>query len=129
MAVPVLPGGFMISSGSSPLAVVRDSLWGFLLFAGVAWLAISWSVLRLEPAHVAYVAGPVVLFGALMEAIRALAGTATWWLNAGLAGLFAVTGAVLLTGADGSFTTPVSLVGWFLIVRGVSDIAMSIMTR
>ena len=42
----------MLWSGSSPLAVVRDGMWGFLLFAGVAWLAIAWSVLRLEPADV-----------------------------------------------------------------------------
>lgn len=111
------------------MAVVRDSMWGFLLFAGVAWLAISWSVLRLEPAHVGYVAGPVVLFGALMEVIRALAGTATWWLNAGLASLFTLTGVLLLAGGDGSYTTPVALVGWFLMVRGAADIAVSMMTR
>ena len=29
----------MLWSGSSPRTVVRDSMWGFLLFAGVAWLA------------------------------------------------------------------------------------------
>ena len=31
----------MVSSGPSPLTVVREGLWGFLLFAGVAWLAIA----------------------------------------------------------------------------------------
>ena len=79
----------MLWSGSSPLAVVRDGMWGLLMFAGVAWLAIGWSVLRLEPTDIVSVAGPVVLFGALTEALRACAGTRTWWLNAGMAVLFA----------------------------------------
>ena len=58
----------MLWSGSSPLTVVRDGMWGFLLFAGVAWLAVAWSVLRLEPADLVRVAGPVILFGAVTEA-------------------------------------------------------------
>ena len=111
------------------MAVVRDGMWGFLLFAGVSWLAISWSVLRLEPTDIVQVAGPVILFGALMEAVRALAGTSTWWLNAGLAVLFAATGVILLASPDSSFTTPAALVGWFLMVRGAADIAVSMMTR
>jgi uncharacterized membrane protein HdeD (DUF308 family) len=119
----------MLWSGSSPLAVVRDGMWGFLLFAGVAWLAVAWSVLRLEPTDIVQVAGPVVLFGALLEAVRALAGTRTWWLNAGMAVLFAVTGGILLMDSDSSFTTPAALVGWFLMVRGAADIAVSMMTR
>lgn len=119
----------MLWSGSSPLSVVRASMWGFLLFAGVAWLAIGWSVLRLEPVGVADVAGPVVLFGALCEGVRALAGTRTWWLNAGLAALFAATGAILLADPGSDYATPAALVGWFLMVRGVVDIAVSTMNR
>jgi uncharacterized membrane protein HdeD (DUF308 family) len=111
------------------MTVMRDSMWGFLMFAGVAWLAIAWSVLRLEPAGVAEIAGPVVLFGALCETVRALAGTRTWWLNAGMAVLFAATGAVLLTDPGSSYATPASLVGWFLMVRGALDIAVSTMNR
>ncbi|WP_030439407.1 hypothetical protein [Actinoplanes subtropicus] len=108
---------------------MRDSMWGFLLFAGVAWLAIGWSVLRLEPADVAPVAGPVVLFGALCEAVRALAGTRTWWLNAGMALLFGATAAVLLLNRDATYATPASLIGWFLLVRGAMDVAVSTMNR
>jgi hypothetical protein len=119
----------MLWSGSSPVAVVRAGMWGFLLFAGVAWLAIAWSVLRLEPTDVVHVAGPVILFGALTEAVRALAGTKTWWLNAGMAVLFAVTGVLLLTDQGSSYTTPAALIGWYLMVRGAADIAVSMMTR
>ncbi|WP_433302776.1 hypothetical protein ACQP2F_10130 [Actinoplanes sp. CA-030573] len=108
---------------------MRDSMWGFLLFAGVAWLAISWSVLRLDPAGVASVAGPVILFGALAEAVRALAGTRTWWLNAGMSVLFAATAVVLLLDRDSTWTTPAALVGWFLMVRGALDVAVSTMNR
>jgi Short repeat of unknown function (DUF308) len=117
------------SGSSSPLAVVRGGMWGFLLFVAAAWLAIAWSVLRLEPSDIAHVAGPVVLFGALTEAVRSLAGTRTWWLNAGMAALFAVTGVVLLADQDSSFTTPAALLGWYLMVRGAADIAMAMMTR
>jgi uncharacterized membrane protein HdeD (DUF308 family) len=119
----------MLWSGSRPQTVVRESMWGFLMFAGVAWLAISWSVLRLEPTDIVQVAGPVVLFGALTEGVRALAGTKTWWLNAGMAALFAATGGVLLTSTDSSFTTPAALIGWYLMVRGAADVAVSMMTR
>ncbi|GGQ51491.1 hypothetical protein GCM10010166_20420 [Couchioplanes caeruleus subsp. azureus] len=119
----------MLWSGSSPLTVVRDGMWGFLLLAGVAWLAIAWSVLRLEPADIADVAGPVVLFAALTEAVRALAGTRTWWLNAGMALLFAATGAVLMSDGSDTWTTPAALIGWYLMVRGAADLAISMMTR
>ena len=119
----------MLSSGSSPLTVMRGSMWGFLLFAGGAWLAIAWSVLRLEPSDVVGVAAPVLLFGALCEAVRALVGTKTWWLNAGMGVLFAATAGVLLVSRDSSFTTPASLIGWFLLVRGAVDVAVSTMNR
>jgi hypothetical protein len=104
-------------------------MWGFLLFAGVAWLAIGWSVLRLEPADVVAVAAPMVFFGALCEAVRALAGTRTWWLNAGLAVLFTLLGVVVLVDRDATYTTPASLIGWFLMVRGALDVAVSTLNR
>lgn len=119
----------MLWSGSSPVSVVRDGMWGFLLFAGVAWLAIAWSVLRLEPADLVNVAGPVILFGAVTEAVRALAGTRTWWFNAGMAVLFGATGVVMLRDADSSWATPAALIGWYLMVRGAADIAISMLTR
>lgn len=139
---PVLTVGRMLSwiglhlgrlrmswSGSSLLAVVRTYLWGLLLFAGVAWLAVGWSVLRLTPTDVVSVAGLVVLFGALTEVVRACAGTRTWWLNAGMAVLFAVTGIVLLAEPDTAYTAPAALVGWYLMVRGAVDIAVAMMAR
>ncbi|GAA3341018.1 hypothetical protein GCM10020358_30780 [Amorphoplanes nipponensis] len=119
----------MLWSGSSPLTVVRDGMWGFLLFAGVAWLAIAWSVLRLEPADLATVAGPVILFAAVTEALRALAGTRTWWLNAGMAVLFAATGVILLRDHGSSWITPATMIGWYLMVRGAADIAIGVLSR
>jgi hypothetical protein len=104
-------------------------MWGFLLFAGVAWLAIAWSVLRLEPADVVTVAAAVIFFGALCEVVRALSGMRTWWLNAGVAVLFAGIGAIVVVDADSTYTTTASLVGWFLMVRGALDIAVSTMNR
>jgi uncharacterized membrane protein HdeD (DUF308 family) len=120
----------MLWSGSSPSTVKRGNMWGFLMFTGAAWLAISWSVLRLEPMDIAAVAGPIVLFGAVGEMLRALAGTRTWWLNAGLTVLFSATGGLLLwDNQDSTYTTPAALIGWYLLVRGAVDVAVGIMTR
>ncbi|WP_157751779.1 HdeD family acid-resistance protein [Actinoplanes derwentensis] len=111
------------------MTVQRGHMWGVLMFAGVAWLVIGWAVLRMEPADVPVAAGAVVLFGALCEVMRALAGTRTWWLNAGLAVVFAATGVALLVGGGSSFTAPASLVGWYLLVRGAVDVAVGVMSR
>jgi len=104
-------------------------MWGLLLFAGAAWLAIGWCVLRLSPPDVVTVASAVLFFGALCEVVRALAGMRTWWLNAGMAVLFAATGAVVLADRGEAYTTPLSLVAWFLMVRGAMDVAVSVMNR
>jgi hypothetical protein len=119
----------MLWSGSSSRAGVRDSVWGLLLFAGAAWLAIGWSVLRLSPPDVVAVAAAVLFFGALCEVVRALVGMRTWWLNAGMAVLFAATGGVLLVDRGEAYSTPLSLVAWFLMVRGALDVAVSVMNR
>lgn len=119
----------MLWSGSAPLTVVRDGIWGFLLFSGVAWLAIAWSVLRLEPVDIVNVAGPVILFGAATEVLRALAGTRTWWLNAGMAVLFTATGVILMMDSGSTWASPAALIGWYLMVRGAADLAISMMTR
>ncbi|WIM98188.1 DUF308 domain-containing protein [Actinoplanes oblitus] len=99
------------------------------MVAAAAWLVTGWSVLRLEPTDITAVAGPIVLFGAVCEGLRALAGTRTWWLNAGLAVLFAVTGTIMLVSDDSGYTTTAALIGWYLLVRGAVDVAVGIMTR
>ena len=119
----------MLWSGSSPLSAARGGMWGLLMVAGVAWLAVAWSVLRLDPIDIVHVAGPVILFGAATEVLRALAGRRTWWLNAGLAVLFAATGVILLAEQDSSYTTPAALIGWYLLVRGAADVVIATLTR
>ena len=114
---------------TSSLAAVRAGMWNFLLFAGAAWLAIAWSVLRLEPAGVGGVAGAVVLFGAVTEAVRALAGNRTWWLNAGMSLLFLLTAVLILADRGSTFTTTSALIGWYLMVRGAVDVAVSTINR
>lgn len=119
----------MLWSGSSSRTAVRDSMWGLLLFAGAAWLAIAWSVLRLAPSDVVPVGAAVLFFGALCEVVRALVGMKTWWLNLGMAVLFAATGGALLADRDATYSTPLSLIAWFLMVRGSLDVAVSVMNR
>ncbi|MFG1606357.1 HdeD family acid-resistance protein [Actinoplanes sp. NPDC049265] len=114
---------------TGPLSAVRHAMWGSLMLAGIAWLAIGWSVLRLEPADIVTAAGLVVLFGALTETLRACAGARTWWMNAAMSLLFTVTGVLLLTAQTSSYTAPAALVGWYLMVRGAVDVAVAMMTR
>ncbi|MEU7902461.1 DUF308 domain-containing protein [Actinoplanes sp. NPDC049118] len=95
----------------------------------MAWLAIAWSVLRIEPVDIVALGGTVILFGAATEVVRALAGTRTWWLNAGMAVLFTATGVILLMDNGSTWATPAALIGWYLMVRGAADLAISMMTR
>ena len=71
----------------------------------------------------------MLLFGSVTEVLRAMAGGQMWWLNAGMAALFASTGVVLMIDRDGSITTPAALVGWYLLVRGAADIVTATLTR
>jgi hypothetical protein len=70
-----------------------------------------------------------LFFGALCEVVRALVGMKTWWLNVGMAVLFAATGGALLADRDATYSTPLSLIAWFLMVRGSLDVAVSVMNR
>ncbi|GAB1690522.1 hypothetical protein [Krasilnikovia sp. M28-CT-15] len=119
----------MVWSGSAPRSGVRERMWGVLLVMGVAWLGVSWLVLRADPADVADVAGPVLLFAAASEVVRALAGARTWWLGAALAVLFAAAGVVVWIGVDSSYATTAAIVGGFLMVRGVADVIVAVLLR
>jgi hypothetical protein len=43
--------------------------------------------------------------------------------------LFAATGVVMLRDDGSSWSTPAALIGWYLLVRGAADIAISMLTR
>ncbi|RZU53022.1 uncharacterized membrane protein HdeD (DUF308 family) [Krasilnikovia cinnamomea] len=119
----------MVWSGSAPRSGVRERVWAVLLVMGVAWLGLSWLVLRAEPSDVGNVAGPVLLFAAASEVVRALAGARTWWLGAALAVLFTVGGVVVWRGVDSSYATTAAVVGGFLMVRGVADVIVATLLR
>jgi uncharacterized membrane protein HdeD (DUF308 family) len=103
--------------------------WSAMLVTGVGWLVFCWTVLRVEPADLAWWAGAAVMLGAAGEVVRAFAGGRLWVMNAGLAVLFAVTGAVILADGGGSLTTPAALIGWYLLVRGAVDIVVATGSR
>jgi hypothetical protein len=46
-----------------------------------------------------------------------------------MAVLFAATGVILLRDGGSSWTTPAALIGWYLMVRGAADIAISMLSR
>ncbi len=104
-------------------------VWSALLVVAAVWLAFCWTVLRVEPSDMSRWAGAAVLFGAVCEALRAVSGGRMWWLNAGMAALFAATGMVIMWDRDGSLTTPAALVGWYLLVRGAVDIVTAVVSR
>ncbi|WP_412740125.1 hypothetical protein [Krasilnikovia sp. MM14-A1259] len=108
---------------------MRERMWAVLLVMGVAWLAVAWLVLRVDPGDVATAAGVVLLVAAVSEVLRALAGARTWWLAAGLAVLFAAAGVLVWVGVDSSYASTAAVVGGFLMVRGVADVTVAALLR
>ncbi len=134
-----MPGGASPGDGTLPAGGPAPAVtggrgapawaWSALLVTAAVWLTFCWTVLRVEPSDVSRWAGAAVLLGAVSEALRAVSGGRLWWLNAGMAALFAATGTVIMLDRDGSLTTPAALVGWYLLVRGAVDIVTAAVSR
>jgi uncharacterized membrane protein HdeD (DUF308 family) len=106
--------------------------WWLFLLTGIAWLIISWVVLRFTPASVTTVGvvmGVLFLLGAINEFMIASVGDHWRWAHILLGVLFAA-------GAIWSFARPfhafwalASVLGLLLIFKGTLDIITAVETR
>lgn len=106
--------------------------WWIFLLTGIAWLIISWVVLRFTPASVATVGvllGVLFLFGMLNEFLTASVRPRWRWLHV-------VMGIIFAFGAGWSFARPynafwalASILGLLLIFQGTLYVITSVSTR
>jgi uncharacterized membrane protein HdeD (DUF308 family) len=108
-------------------------LWWLFLLTGIAWIIVSWLILRWDystVASISYLFGFLALAAGVNEFLMFPGSSAGWKIFHGLLGvLFAAAGVFALFNPFTTFTALASLMGLFFIVKGTFDIIVSIATR
>jgi uncharacterized membrane protein HdeD (DUF308 family) len=107
-------------------------MWWLFLVTGIAWTLIAFAVLATDantPALIGLLTGFVLLLAGLNEFV-AIAFTSGWrWLHGVLGALFSITGIMALVEPLQTFGILALLVGWYLMLKGIADIVVSIADR
>jgi uncharacterized membrane protein HdeD (DUF308 family) len=107
-------------------------LWWMFLIAGIAWTVIAFMVLAFKPgtpATIGYLAGFVLVLAGVDELIQAGVATSWRWLHVVLGAVFVVAGVMAILEPFQTFGILALLIGWYLLVNGMSDIVVSILER
>lgn len=114
---------------------VKDAarLWWLFLLTGIAWIVVSWLILRWDYSSVrtiSYLFGFLALFAGANELLM-MSGSSTGWkiFHALLGVLFIAAGIFALLDPFSTFAALASLVGLFFIVKGTFDVIVAIATR
>jgi uncharacterized membrane protein HdeD (DUF308 family) len=105
------------------------SNWWLFLITGICWIIISLMVLSFDPtsaALIGYLTGFVLIFGGISEFIAVSHADGWKWVHVVLGLLFVVGGVAALLEPFQTFGILALLIGWFLIIKGVFDIVISI---
>ena len=106
--------------------------WWLFLLTGLAWLIISWVVLRFTPASITTVGvllGVLFLLAAVNEFVIAAVGHIWRWAHI-LLGVLFVAGAIWAFARPfNAFWSLASVLGLLLIFKGTLDLITAIMTR
>jgi uncharacterized membrane protein HdeD (DUF308 family) len=106
--------------------------WWLFLLTGIAWLIISWVVLRFTPASITTVGvllGVVFLLAAVNEFMIASVGLGWRWAHI-LLGVLFVAGAIWAFARPfNAFWSLASVLGLLLIFKGTLDLITAVMTR
>jgi uncharacterized membrane protein HdeD (DUF308 family) len=110
-----------------------DRFWWVLLVTGSLWVLFALIVFRFDYTSVAALSvliGTVCLAAAALEGF-AVAGTHGWWRAAhiGLLIAFAVIGVLAYIHPGNTFTALASVFAFYLLVRGIFDIVVSLLAR
>jgi uncharacterized membrane protein HdeD (DUF308 family) len=110
---------------------VRDGAaryWWLPLLSGIAWIVISIVIFRFDYTSVAAISvlfGIVAIGTAVTEAMIGAISTGGWrWLHLLLAVVFAIAGITAFFQPGGTFVALAAIVSFYLIFRGISDIAI-----
>jgi uncharacterized membrane protein HdeD (DUF308 family) len=108
-------------------------LWWLLLLTGIAWIVVSWLILRWDystVASISYLFGFLAIAAAVNEFLMLGGSSAGWKVFHVLLGLlFLAAGVFALLNPFKTFSALASLIGLFFIVKGLFDVVVAIATR
>ena len=108
-------------------------LWWILLVTGSLWLLFALLVFSFDYRTVSAISillGVVCLCAALLEVIAAF-GSHGWWraANVGLAIAFAIIGVLAFIHPENTFEALATIFAFYLLLRGIFDIAVALLVR
>ena len=106
--------------------------WWVFLITGFAWVLIALLVLTVDadtPATIGLLAGFVLIVAGVNELVEVGFALAWRWLHATIGVLFVITGILALLSPLQTFGLLAVLVGWYLLIKGIADIVVSIAER
>jgi uncharacterized membrane protein HdeD (DUF308 family) len=108
-------------------------LWWLFLLTGIAWIVVSWLILRWDystVASISYLFGFLAIAAAVNEFLMLGGSSAGWKVFHVLLGLlFLAAGVFALLNPFETFSALASLIGLFFIVKGLFDVVVAIATR
>lgn len=106
--------------------------WWLWLITGILWIVISFIVQSFDPtsaATIAFMFGFVLLFAGVAEFVAIGVAEGWKWLHGVMGVLFVIAGILALIEPFQTFGILALLIGWFLLLKGVFDITLSIAGR
>lgn len=100
-----------------------------LLITGVLWVLVSLVVLSFTPSSVAtigFMMAAVLIFAGVDELVRMTVAPGWRWLHAALGVVFIITGIMAAVAPFQTFGILALFVGWYLLIKGFFDVALSI---
>ncbi|MEA2272862.1 MAG: hypothetical protein QOI98_1570 [Solirubrobacteraceae bacterium] len=112
------------------VAKAYASSWWLFLIAGILWLALGFVILSLRPASIAATVILIALafwLGAMTQFVVAFVVEGGWrWLSI-IGGVLAVAaGIVALAWPEPTLVVVSVFVAWYLLIRGIFDVAMAL---
>ena len=106
--------------------------WWTFLVTGVAWVLIALAILTIDagsPRVIAYLTGGVLILAGINELVMVVVAPGLRWLHLLVGLLFAVIGLLPFFEPYQTFGTLAVLIGWYFVIKGISDCVISIVER
>ena len=106
--------------------------WGWYLAAGIGWFVIGLVILTVQPATIALIAlmvGLVLLLAGAFEIVQIFVAPGWKWLHALAGAVFLIAGVLAFMEPFQTFVGLSVLFGWYLIIKGMVVLILSIAMR